>query len=507
MASDLRTVLSWTLPLGKLRAGNATPSTTSGEETPASQRSPRSRDSFSASRDLEVSELKFLSGASNCREPLQEPEPVLKAVGAKAVPVQSEAALPSVAEKLQGGIAWLFGAQTQGALSEVVEPSKVDLPFFVRRGVYAAAAKRQPHHVDDTTGFFSWLFGTESRGNEDEGSACVLQDVREIGVLGQGSFGCVFLVRRDDVGPSLALKVVSKSLLAERLLEHTAVNERMVLEACDNPFLIRLKASFDTSHHYFYLTEAALGGNLFTVYERFDFFGSETHARFYVACLLNGIEHLHGLGWAYRDLKIENVVLDSRGYGKLCDFGTAKLLSSVAATHTYTVCGTLEYMAPEIFYGTGYSFSIDWWALGIVMYELMLGETPFAGQDNSQVFVNLKKGIEKAHFPKGSSAWPDLVKGLCAREPSERLPMMTGGAMNVREHSWFSQGGFDWDGHMLHHMEAPHTPQVSSYDDLSNFSFEEQEVARYSFRDISFAAGLPAERLGRDGGGWGTCLF
>jgi len=409
-----------------------------------------------------------------------------------------------------------------GSLPETGTDPLKELSYSIRRTAYAAAS-RHPHcRVQDTTtgrGFFEWLFGganvSESASiesfneeSEDENELGYrLEDLQEVGILGHGSFGAVFLARDCSTsGPSLALKVISKSLLAERELQHTAVNERRVLRRSSSPFLVQLQAAFETSQFCYFLLEAALGGNLCTIYEFCNFFGSEVHAQFYMACMLNAFEHLHERGWMYRDLKTENVVLDARGYGKLCDFGTAKLLSGLDCQLTHTVCGTLEYMAPEIFIGRGYSFPADWWALGIFVYELLVGETPFGAEDNAEVFAKMRKGIEKVCFPATKRPWHDLVRSLCKWEPTERMPMLEGGTANVREQAWYAETAFDWDALRECRMVPPHVPDIRGPEDLSNFSEAEQYLGNL-LEGAVFRAGLPTSPTRREGRSWSTCLL
>eukprot|EP00418_Pyrodinium_bahamense_P007231 CAMPEP_0179024238 /NCGR_PEP_ID=MMETSP0796-20121207/7352_1 /TAXON_ID=73915 /ORGANISM="Pyrodinium bahamense, Strain pbaha01" /LENGTH=630 /DNA_ID=CAMNT_0020720193 /DNA_START=42 /DNA_END=1931 /DNA_ORIENTATION=- len=534
----------------RAKAGDATPSTTCGWQSPQDVRSPRDQSSSGSSPVASRSPSEVLEPVLS---PWLDDALVPAAVAAAAVrsvshasrravysvvamhlldkvetplsvanlplkvgkpPTEVEKLNPQVAKSLReermpppeatsgteagGFFSWLFGfgAAPQPASQSAASSSKaMDLPpevalgndsaaelpvkalsQVVRRAIYDAAARHPLHKEDSGTshGFFSWLFGSGGTtepalpGQRHEGRPGLrLEDLHQIGLLGEGAFGSVYLVRCEVSSRILALKVTSKESLAERGLQHTVRNERSVLAASRSPFVLRIEAHFDSPRYFYILLEAALGGTLCTLYDRLDLFGSEVHARFYAACMLSALEHLHALGWVYRDLKTENVVLDARGYAKLCDFGTAKLLSGSLFQHTYTICGTLEYMAPEILPGCGYSFPVDWFALGVFIYELLVGETPFAAEENAQILAKMRRGIDEVHFPSAEEcSWPELVKGLCRSEPNDRLPMLSGGVANIKKQVWFMEGGFDLHAHEQCRMVPPHLPDVSNPKDL-----------------------------------------
>jgi len=214
--------------------------------------------------------------------------------------------------------------------------------------------------------------------------------------------------------------------------------------------------------------EPAIGGELFTTYQRRNLHGSEKHARFYFACVLRAIDHLHERQIVYRDLKPENIMLDAQGYCKLTDFGLAKFVIG----HTFTTCGTPDYFAPEMVLGLGHTTSLDWWTLGIFLYELMMGSTPFAAQDTMQVFRNINRGIESVSFPPRRS-WGVLVKEMCKLEPQHRLPVRDAGIRAVEEQKWFSESSFKWKMLNERKMPAPYKPTVKSPQDLSNFDADD----------------------------------
>ena len=199
-------------------------------------------------------------------------------------------------------------------------------------------------------------------------------DLKEVAVLGEGSFGRVRLVVDRSSGEErpFALKSLYKGhMIKHKQVDHI-INEKRVLAVCDHPFILRLEAVFTTDHQVHMLLEVALGGELFTHLRQKGKL-EERAARFYTAMVASAFVYLHARRIAHRDLKPENLIFDSWGYLKLIDFGFAKTISD----RTWTLCGTPEYLAPEIISNQGHNVSVDWWTLGILLYE-MLGKPPIS---------------------------------------------------------------------------------------------------------------------------------
>jgi len=285
------------------------------------------------------------------------------------------------------------------------------------------------------------------------------EDLEEICLLGCGGFGAVSLVKHKVTGNAFAMKEMSKGWIIEKQQVAHVMNERAILRMANSPFVVRLAAAFNRRDSLHLLLEPAMGGELFSLYEEHnDYWGSEDHARFYVACALRALEYLHARLIIYRDLKPENLLLDSSGYCKVTDFGLSKLVLG----HAYTTCGTPEYLAPEILAATGYTAAIDWWALGVLTYEFMMGESPFVSDDQDELIENIRTGVRGVTFPRKAGPWPDFVRLLLKESPSERLAERPGGVRNLEEHKWYSSVNFEWRDLDTRTMKAPFVPDLKS---------------------------------------------
>mmetsp|Transcript_8337 Transcript_8337/g.19651 ORF Transcript_8337/g.19651 Transcript_8337/m.19651 type:complete len:747 (-) Transcript_8337:117-2357(-) len=292
-------------------------------------------------------------------------------------------------------------------------------------------------------------------------------DLQRVGRLGVGAFGLVTLEADRRTGRTYALKAVSKGYLAHLRMEYSVLNEKRILKMLDTPFVVRLLATYNGREHVYFLLEAALGGELFTTYERLKLYGSESHARFYVACVTEALAHLHEKNVIYRDLKPENLLLDVRGFCKVTDMGLAKITTSP----TFTMVGTPDYMAPEVIDQSGHTKSVDWWTLGVLLFELLAGHAPFESKSGNaqETYSLVKKGIETVRFPEAVKIEAgQLVRNLCHRKPDVRLRTPP-----LRDHSFFRN--FDWKGLQTLRMTPPLVPQVRGPRDLTNFRDCEHE--------------------------------
>ncbi|CAD7949817.1 unnamed protein product [Amoebophrya sp. A120] len=298
-----------------------------------------------------------------------------------------------------------------------------------------------------------------------------LDDLNRIGLLGCGGFGAVTLEQHAHSGKTYALKALSKGYVVKMKMQKGVLREKEILSLCDSQFVIRLHATFRTAEYLYFLLEPALGGELFAVYHKYRFHGSVSKARFYSASVVFALEHLHERNVLYRDLKPENLLLESRGFCKLTDMGLAKIVYG----KTYTTCGTPDYFAPEVVRQMGMTKAVDWWTLGILVHELLSGHAPFEANDQMETYQKICKGHHEINFQAYKDRDPDavdLVRQLLQEHPHDRLPMK--GLRNLRLHKWYSR--FDWEALYRFEMRPPHVPKVRDDTDLGNFRAAESDL-------------------------------
>ncbi|XP_044737413.1 cGMP-dependent protein kinase, isozyme 1-like [Chrysoperla carnea] len=293
-----------------------------------------------------------------------------------------------------------------------------------------------------------------------------LDDLDVIATLGIGGFGRVELVQYAyDRNQTFALKCLKKQHIVDTHQQEHIYSEKNIMMNCRSPFICRLYKTFKDNKYVYMLLEACLGGEVWTILKDRSYFDDHT-TRFITACVIEAFDYLHSKGIIYRDLKPENLLLDNKGYVKLVDFGFSKKIGF--GKKTWTFCGTPEYVAPETILNKGHDRAVDYWALGILMHELLTGTPPFTASDPMKTYNIILKGIDMIDFPRHiTRTAQSLIKRLCRDSPSERLGYQRGGIQDIKKHKWFQ--GFDWDGLKNKTMTPPIVQSVRGPCDTSNF--------------------------------------
>ncbi|XP_015595455.1 cGMP-dependent protein kinase 1 [Cephus cinctus] len=296
-------------------------------------------------------------------------------------------------------------------------------------------------------------------------SNLVLSDLEVRGTLGVGGFGRVELVTlRSDSDKSFALKKLKKKVMVDQQQQEHVLNEKHIMQACDSPFICKLYQTYKDHKYVYFLMEVCLGGDVWTTLQRRRYFDDHT-AQFMVGCVVEALDHLHSLNIVYRDLKPENLMLDTRGYLKLVDFGFSK---KIGPDKTWTFAGTPEYVAPEIILNKGHDRAVDYWALGILTHELLVGKPPFRGPDHMTTYNKILKGIDMVGIPSiVNKNANNLIKKLLRLSPSERLGYQKNGIQDIRDHKWFLD--FNWQALQRLSLPAPIVPTIRSHVDTRNF--------------------------------------
>ncbi|GAU95607.1 hypothetical protein RvY_07198-2 [Ramazzottius varieornatus] len=302
---------------------------------------------------------------------------------------------------------------------------------------------------------------------ETDGRQFRLEQFNWLKTVGTGTFGRVVLCEdsavKDDTTPKyFAMKILRiRDVLRLKQVEHIN-NEKSILERLNHPFIVNLFwTKHDTSNLYM-LLEYAPGGELFSYLRSVRRFSSGT-AMFYAAEIILALEYLHERSIVYRDLKPENLLLDAEGHIKVTDFGFAKEINERIA---YTLCGTPDYLAPEIILGRGYNKGVDYWAFGILCYEMLVGHPPFFSDNPMGIYEKILDGLVR--WPKTMDlVAKDLIKKLLAGDRTKRLGCMKEGVGEIKSHKWFRP--INWTSCYERKLEPPYVPKVSHPGDARNF--------------------------------------
>jgi len=341
--------------------------------------------------------------------------------------------------------------------------------FTITRVVFEEIiGSRKQEHIQRVYLDFMGAKRGGSDSNVRQESNFVITDLRNIALLGSGTFGRVSLVQETHTKRIFALKTMLKTEIVAHKQQKNVLNEKNVMMTCNHPFILKLYQTFKDIRKLYMLLEFVQGGELFAVIHTSKADGvPDIQAKFYASGIILAIGYLHKKDIAYRDLKPENCVIDKDGYPKIIDFGFAKKLPG--GVKTFTLCGTPEYLAPELVLGRGHNKAVDYWAFGILIYEMLAGFSPFSdaqGMDQVVTCRNIVNG--RLSFPRTFGAdCKDLVKKLLVREIQNRLGNQRGGADDVIKHPWFAR--VDFTSYIDKQIKAPWIPKVKNLTDLSYF--------------------------------------
>ncbi|XP_039479023.1 serine/threonine-protein kinase N isoform X9 [Drosophila santomea] len=296
-----------------------------------------------------------------------------------------------------------------------------------------------------------------------------MDNFRLLSVLGRGHFGKVILSQLRSNNQYYAIKALKKGDIIARDEVESLLSEKRIFEVANamrHPFLVNLYSCFQTDQHVCFVMEYAAGGDLM-MHIHTDVF-LEPRAVFYAACVVLGLQYLHENKIIYRDLKLDNLLLDTEGYVKIADFGLCKEGMGFG-DRTGTFCGTPEFLAPEVLTETSYTRAVDWWGLGVLIFEMLVGESPFPGDDEEEVFDSIVN--DEVRYPRFLSLEAIAVmRRLLRKNPERRLGSSERDAEDVKKQAFFRS--IVWDDLLLRKVKPPFVPTINHLEDVSNFDEE-----------------------------------
>lgn len=368
-------------------------------------------------------------------------------------------------------------------------------------GTTDAGAVNMEHVNGGATGQHAGLEAiVKANNNQDQPTVQHAQlkpdDFKVVRTLGTGTFARVCLVRPATASEDqennqvFALKILRKTeVIKLKQIDHVRHEREILADVAGHPFITRLIASFSDRDSLYMVLDYVPGGELFSYLRRHRRFPEEW-ARFYAAEIVLVLEYLHEQqgGVAYRDLKPENLLLDAQGHVKLVDFGFAKRLGykNDKPVETYTLCGTPEYLAPEVIQNKGHTTAVDWWALGILIYEFLTGYPPFWHQNPIEIYKQIveKPVVFPAEPPIAHHA-QHIIRSLCTVDRSRRLGNISGGSSAVKQHPFFET--LDWQALYNRQIRPPIQPHVRFPGDAQCFDvYPEDDGKREPYTDELF---------------------
>ena len=321
------------------------------------------------------------------------------------------------------------------------------------------------------------------QSNEDNplGIKLTFHDFIKLKVLGKGSFGEVLLVKLKANNKYYAMKILIKKQVKLRHQEVHTRAERDLMVKINCPFIVNIKFAFQDEFKLYIITEFMQGGEMFFHLHKEKKFSNEK-TKFYIIEIILAIEFLHKNKMLYRDLKPENIMIDATGHIKLTDFGLSKMFTK-SKEKAFTICGTPQYLAPEILSDDGYDNSVDWWSLGCVMYEMLVGKAPFKIPKGSYLTADLyKKKITIPEYVTPEAK--DLISQLLVPNPKNRLGYGKDGSQKIKDHCYFE--GVNWDDAWERKLEPPFVPILKNETDLSYFDkmFTDEKIEGSNVSEI-----------------------
>ncbi|KAH9635030.1 hypothetical protein HF086_004384 [Spodoptera exigua] len=296
------------------------------------------------------------------------------------------------------------------------------------------------------------------------------QELDRVKTLGIGGFGRVVLLKHSKSYKLYAMKVLEKEKVVKmKQVEHT-LYEKRILEAIRFPFTVYMEFSFKDNSYVYFIMPFIPGGEMFIHLRRMGKF-DEPLAKFYASQVILALEYLHFCNLVYRDLKPENILIDKNGFLKITDFGFCKLLQG----RTWTLCGTPEYLAPELILSKGYGFSVDWWSFGVLLFEMNAGYPPFYSNEPMKTYEKIVAG--KYRCPSSfNSDLRDLIRNILQVDITHRFGVMKNGVMDYKNHKWFK--GLEWESILNCRTPPPFIPKYRGPGDTTNFDkYEDEPVA------------------------------
>uniref|UniRef100_A0A3Q2QCY1 protein kinase C n=1 Tax=Fundulus heteroclitus TaxID=8078 RepID=A0A3Q2QCY1_FUNHE len=365
-------------------------------------------------------------------------------------------------------------APPSGSTSSSGSPARESAASRLNFSEEAAGRSPRPSRKEDASQSPDWKSSLKPRRQASvrpapQSEELKMEDFHCISVLGRGHFGKVLLAEYKKSGKMFAIKALKKGDVITRDEVDGLMCEKRIFEVINSarhPFLVNLHGCFQTEDHVCFVMAYSSGGDLMKHIHTSIF--SEKQTLFYSSCVLLGLEFLHQNHIVYRDLKLDNLLMDADGYVRIADFGLCKE-GMGHGDRTNTFCGTPEFLAPEVLTDNSYTRSVDWWELGVLVYEMLLGESPFPGDDEEEVFDSIVN--EEVRYPRSLSARAaSLIQKLLQKDPALRLGSGEEDAAEIKQHPFFKN--MDWDALLAKRMKPPFLPAIAAPQDVSNFDEE-----------------------------------